>query len=180
MIRTDGVLTNKRLYFLFFSLPFWLEKKQKRDTSSHGGLIRNQPGSPLPASWKQLAFGWLKKTYLASLMLPSVFVEIFYVTENTSLDTVSSSHHCATSKTLLGFGVLGSLSEWRLTTSLVRVVSAVYDCAPSLSPALRSLHGRPGCSGSNRSTDLFPLPRRGPLSLYPRRWWGVRTHSWRC
>jgi len=40
----------------------------------------------------------------------------------------------------------GSLSGRRLTTFLVRVVSAVYDCAPSLSPALRSLHGRPGCS----------------------------------
>ena len=46
----------------------------------------------------------------------------------------------------------------------MRVVSAVYDCAPSLSPALRSLHGRPGCSGSNRSTDLLPPL---PLSLSP-------------
>ena len=31
---------------------------------------------------------------------------------------------------------------------LLRVLSAVYDCAHSLSPALWILHGRPGCSGS--------------------------------
>ena len=43
------------------------------------------------------------------------------------------------------------------------VVSAVYDCAPSLSPALRSLHGRPGCSGS---IDLpTSCPSLSPLSI---------------
>ena len=31
---------------------------------------------------------------------------------------------------------------------MVWVVSAVSDCAISVSPAVRSLHGRPGCSGS--------------------------------
>ena len=51
-------------------------------------------------------------------------------------------------KLLWVFGLLGcSLGEGGLLL-LVRVVSAVYDCAPSLYPALRSLHGRPGCSGS--------------------------------
>ena len=45
----------------------------------------------------------------------------------------------------------------------MRVVSAVYDCAPSLSPALRSLHGRPGCSGS---IDLpTSCPSLSPLSI---------------
>ena len=46
----------------------------------------------------------------------------------------------------------------------MRVVSAVYDCAPSLSPALRSLHGRPGCFqvaldqiDLRNTTDLLPL-----------------------
>ena len=103
------------------------------------------------------------------ILEPPVFVGIFCVAENLFLGTISSSHLRATSKTLLGFGVLGRcLREGGVKAdySLVRVVSAVYDCAPSLSPALRSLHGRPGCSGSNRSTDLLPL---SPLSLYPRR-----------
>ena len=81
-------------------------------------------------------------------------------------DTFSSSNHCATSKTLLGFGVLGCCLGEGLLLLLVRVVSAVYDCVPSLSPALRSLHGRPGWSGSNRSTDLLPL---SPSLSLPRR-----------
>ena len=38
---------------------------------------------------------------------PPVFVGIFCVAENMFLGTVSSSHLRATSKTLLGFGVLG-------------------------------------------------------------------------
>ena len=41
------------------------------------------------------------------ILEPPVFVEIFCVAENIFLETVSSSHLRATSKTLLGFGVLG-------------------------------------------------------------------------
>ena len=41
------------------------------------------------------------------ILEPPVFVEILCVAENIFLDTISSSHLHATSKTLLGFGVLG-------------------------------------------------------------------------
>ena len=55
------------------------------------------------------------------------------------------------------------LSGGWLLGGFVWVMSAVHDCAPSLSPALRSLHGRPGSSGSVNLP--VPCPSRGAVEL---------------
>ena len=47
----------------------------------------------------------------------------------------------------------------------VWVVSAANLKPPFPSPASRSLHGRPDCSGSMKSTDLQPSPSLSPPQL---------------
>ena len=58
LIRTDGVLTNKRLYFLYFSLPFWLGKKQKK------GYLKSRRANSKPAgvcSQKKWCVMWTRE-----------------------------------------------------------------------------------------------------------------------
>ena len=83
---------------------------------------------------------------------------VFFTTWSSSWTTSFRQLQCTTSKTLEFFFVAVSCSfseGWLLL--LLFVVSAVYDCAPSLSAALRSLHGRQCCS------DLLICPSHIPL-----------------
>ena len=65
-------------------------------------------------------------------------------------------------KDFLGFGGW-ALYFPRVDGVLVWMVPAVYNGAPSVFPAFRSLPGRQGCSGVNRFAGL------SSLSLSPRR-----------